>query len=649
MDLHIVGGEPTDTEREAVDGTLGPPPTGWLGGLTRTVDDLRMARGGLADVRDRRDLLLPALHAVQDRVGWISRGALNHICRRLSVPPAEAWGVVTFYHLFTTEPSAPVVVHVCDDIACRMTGAEAICEELARRGPEGGARPADSNGEPGAGPTNNALPPWAWQRSPCLGQCDRAPAALIVRAGRTPDATALTGTTTGQIVAVVSGQTAEPVTPAAAVGASGRLLRRIGRADPTSLQSYRARGGYEALARAFERGPDGVIAEVVVSQLLGRGGAAFPTGRKWDAVAKQPARPHYLVCNADESEPGTFKDRVLLEEDPFAIVEAMTIAAYATGCEEGFLYVRGEYPLARARVQQAIDHARAASLLGADVLGRGVRFDLEIRRGAGAYICGEETALFNSLEGRRGEPRSKPPFPAEVGLFGKPTVVNNVETLANVIDIVLEGGAEWARTGTSASTGTRLFCLSGHVVRPGLYEVPMGMTLGDLVKRAGGVARGRALQAILLGGAAGTFVGPDALSMRLTFEDARAAGATLGSGVVMVFDDTADIPDTLLRIARFMEDESCGQCVPCRVGTVRQVELLTRLMNGGSPAASGATRDAGRADSAMPRRSAVDLALLTELGQAMRDASICGLGQTASSAIESAVARLHVFRGGGAA
>jgi NADH-quinone oxidoreductase subunit F len=262
----------------------------------------------------------------------------------------------------------------------------------------------------------------------------------------------------------------------------------------------------------------------------------------------------------------------------------------------------------------------------------GARFDIEIRRGAGAYICGEETALFNSLEGKRGEPRSKPPFPAEVGLFGKPTVVNNVETLVNVLDIVIEGGEAWARTGTRQSTGTRLFCLSGHVANPGLYELPFGHTLGELLEMAGGVSGRRALQAVLLGGAAGTFVGPEALSMKLTFEDVRAAGATLGSGVVMVFDDSADIGDALLRIARFMEDESCGQCVPCRVGTVRQVEILERLR-----AAKDGTSGA----------AARDLVLLNELGQAMRDASICGLGQTASAAVESAVARLQVFQSQG--
>jgi NADH-quinone oxidoreductase subunit F len=617
VDLHIIGAEPSGEEREAVDRLLGPPESGWVGGARRAGRETRVSRGGFAEVKDQRDLLLPALHAVQDRVGWISRGALNYICRRLTVPPAEAWGVVTFYHLFRTEPQPHTVVHVCDDIACRLAGAEDLCQQLSASTQE------ESDG-------------WKWQRSPCLGQCDRAPAALRVAAGVAPTAETLVNIKlVSQIIeaGLKSGASDQEIPSATASAPSEKLLRRIHTGDVTGLAGYTKAGGHQALTRAVEIGPASIINEVIASNLLGRGGAAFPTGRKWEAVAREPARPHYLVCNADESEPGTFKDRVLLEQDPFAIVEAMTIAGYATGCEQGFIYIRGEYPLASERVQAAIDEARRAGFLGRDVAGHGFAFDLEVRRGAGAYICGEETALFNSLEGKRGEPRSKPPFPAQVGLFGKPTVVNNVETLANVLDIVLEGGAAWAQVGTSQSTGTRLFCLSGHVAQPGLYEVPFGITLGELLTRAGGVAEGRKLQAILLGGAAGTFVGPEALAMRLTFEDVRTAGATLGSGVVMVFDETADLRDTLLRIARFMEDESCGQCVPCRVGTVRQVELLERL------GSNGASRPATESD----------LLLLTELGQAMRDASICGLGQTASSAIESAVARLHVYRSGGPA
>ena len=333
-----------------------------------------------------------------------------------------------------------------------------------------------------------------------------------------------------------------------------------------------------------------------------------------------------MVCNADESEPGTFKDRVLMEEDPFAVIEAMTIAAFATGCEQGYIYIRGEYPLATTRLLGALAQARTAGLLGQRVMDTPFRFDIELRRGAGAYICGEETALFNSIEGFRGEPRNKPPFPVESGLFGKPTVVNNVETLVNVLDIVRDGGAAFAATGTEQSTGTKLFCVSGCAARPGVYEVPFGLTLKALIDRAGGVRDRRPLQAVLLGGAAGVFVTPEELDMPLTVEGARAAGATLGSGVVMLFDDRADLRDTTVRIAEFFRHESCGQCVPCRVGTVRQEEALHRLTTGASR---------GSADA--------EYALIDDLAQAMRDASICGLGHTASTAVQSAIRKLRVF------
>jgi len=262
------------------------------------------------------------------------------------------------------------------------------------------------------------------------------------------------------------------------------------------------------------------------------------------------------------------------------------------------------------------------------VLGAGFAFDIEIRRGAGAYICGEETALFNSIEGKRGEPRNKPPFPVQVGLFGKPTVVNNVETLVNVLDVVLRSGPSFAEAGTEQSTGTKLLCVSGHVERPGTYEVTFGATLRDVLVLSGGVSGGRSLQAVLLGGAAGSFLSPDELDVPLTFEGTRAAGTTLGSGVVLVLDDTVDLGRFLMRIAAFFRDESCGQCVPCRVGTVRQEEALARLL-AGEPR-GGADRE---------------LALIAEVGQCMRDASICGLGQTASSAVESAIGRLGVFGG----
>jgi NADH-quinone oxidoreductase subunit F len=616
MDLRLVPhAEPTDAERTALDAVLGPPTSPWEG-ATR-VD----GRGNTAatghEARGRRHLLLPALWALQERVGWISPGGLNEVCRRLTVPPADAYGVASFYALLALEQQPTRVVHVCDDVACRCRGAEELAVQLEERfGPEG-APSQDGSA--------------TWYRSPCLGRCDQAPAALLSVAGDEPLERAQAPTRAADVLALLAGGDPAPV-PLAPVPQSGdpslRLLRRVGAVDPASLDDYRAEGGYAALRRAIELGPEGVLREVKDSKLLGRGGAAFPAGVKWEAVARQPVRPHYLVCNADESEPGTFKDRVLLEGDPFALIEAMTIAAYATGCERGYVYLRGEYPEALHALEHALAEARRRGFLGADVMGEGFAFDVELRRGAGAYICGEETAIFESIEGRRGEPRNKPPFPVEEGLFGSPTVVNNVETLVNVLDVVLRSGPAFAETGTEQSTGTKLLCVSGHVERPGTYEVTFGVTLREVLELAGGVSDGRALQAVLLGGAAGSFLGPDELDVPLTFEGTRAAGTTLGSGVVLALDDTVDLARLLMRIAAFFRDESCGQCVPCRVGTVRQEEALARLL-------------AGEPRGGIER----ELALIAEVGQCMRDASICGLGQTASSAVESAIGRLGVFGG----
>jgi NADH-quinone oxidoreductase subunit F len=551
-DLKLLEAEPSDAERAAIDAVLGAP---------AQANGRRVAR---AD-RNSRHLLLPALRAAQRRVGWVSEGALGYASRRLSVPPAEAYGVASFYALLALEERPADVTHVCTDLACALKGATVGPGELA---------------------------------SPCLGLCERAPARYRTVAGEEPFEEQIPAESP-PLPQLVLSQHKEL-----------RLLRRIADGvDPASLASYVAAGGFEALARARELGPEGVIREVTESRLLGRGGAAFPTGLKWQAVHGQAAQPHYVVCNADESEPGTFKDRVLMESDPFALVEAMAIAGLATGSSRGYVYVRAEYPLAHRRLQAAID-ASVAYLEG---------FEIELRIGAGAYVCGEETALFQSIEGKRGEPRNKPPFPVEVGLFGKPTAVNNVETLFNVLEVLRIGGAAYGAIGTEGSAGTRLFCVSGCVERPGLYELPFGATLRELLELAGAAPP----KAVLLGGAAGAFVGPDQLDLPLTHEDTRAAGATLGSGVVIVYDENSELVPALLRIAEFFRDESCGQCVPCRVGTVRQEEALRRLAAG--------------------RPHADELQTLAELAQVMRDASICGLGQTAANAVASAITNLGVF------
>ena len=600
MDLKIASGKATTDERDAVDSLLGPAPE-TSQGAERDAVGLRVSHGG-ESLRELRHLLLPILHAVNDRVGFISRGAINYISQRLDVAPAEIYGVATFYALFDTNERPARQVHVCVDLACRAM----------------------------AGCTEDNLPEGSIA-SPCLGTCERAPAVLVIEAGVSPRFEVLAPATRNDIVELVAGKSAgneQPVNAGApqTPDSSLVLLTRVGIADPLSIDDYIKHYGFTALRRAFEIGPEKVLTEVTASGLVGRGGAAFPTGRKWAAVASQPVKTRYLICNADESEPGTFKDRVMLEGDPFALVESMTIAAFATGCQHGYIYLRGEYPRAMRHLENALSIARKKNYLGDNILNSGFNFEITMFKGAGAYICGEETAIFNSIEGFRGEPRNKPPFPVEVGLFGKPTVVNNVETLLNVLPIIQNTGEKYASWGSTGSKGKKLFCVSGAVKTPGVYEVTFGATLRQLIELAGGVKTGSSIQAILLGGAAGGFVGPEDLDLELTIEAARAAGTTLGSGVIMVLDQAVDMVDQLQRIAAFFRDESCGQCVPCRVGTVRQQEALARLVKSSGTASAS-----------------VDLQLLRDLGQVMRDASICGLGQTAHNAIDSALTRLKVF------
>jgi len=644
LDLHLTGALASTEERAAVDSEMGEPESSWQDG-TRQSADTRAAFQNTAFQKDGRGLrhrLLPALHAVQDRIGWISPGAVNYVALRLNVAPAEIHGVASFYGMFSLQPRPPVVAHVCDDIACLARGADRLCADLeSKLGP-----PGSPCAEGGA----------TWLRSQCLGLCERSPAALVILAGGQCHAQVLAPASldavqswllpgdarAGRASAVPDSFSIKTSIPQGAVTQNSttqngvgklRLLHRISRSSSGDLEDYLRLDGYEGLRQSLHFGPEKTLRELSASKLLGRGGAAFPTARKWEALFLQrhllqqdSAHQHYVVCNADESEPGTFKDRILMEGDPFAVLEGMTIAGFVTGARQGYIYLRGEYPLAAERMQHAIDSASKNGFLGENILGGNLQFNIEIRRGAGAYICGEETALFNSIEGYRGEPRNKPPFPTQSGLFRQPTVVNNVETLVNVPIIVREGGAAYTRLGTENSTGTRLFCLCGHVTRPGVYEIVMGVTLRQLIDLAGGVAGSGNLQAVLLGGAAGTFVSPQELDVPLTFEDTRAIGATLGSGVVMLFDDTVDLRRILLRIASFFRHETCGQCVPCRVGVVRQQETLQRLVSG-TPLGSAAQ----------------EITMLREMAQAMRDASICGLGQTAASALESALQRWSLF------
>jgi len=535
-----------------------------------------------------RSGLLPSLHAAQNIYGWIPREVASEIASELKIPLADLHGVIEFYNLFYNKPVGKKIVRVCTDPVCALKGSDQILKHFC----------AANQTNPGQTNFDKSI---TIEHSTCLGLCDLAPAATI-----------------NNMAATNLPQTGEPDTlsmPVSQVYGSHNLLtRHCAGNKSTTLIEY---GTYAALQRALLMRPDAVINEVKVSGLVGRGGAAFPTGVKLEGAYTAEGTQKYIICNADESEPGTFKDRILLAYDPHLIIEGMCIAAHAIGANKGYIFLRGEYSYLLPGLELALSEAREAGYLNN-------KFDVEIRLGAGAYICGEETALFEAIEGKRGLPRIKPPFPTTSGLFGAPTVINNVETLCN-LPVIFEIGAEaYHKIGTEKSPGSKLFCLSGDIARPGLYEIPFGHTLRELLHMAGGLINGRSLQAVLLGGAAGTFATSAQLDIRLTFEDLRKAGLSIGSGVVMVFDDTRDLRDTLKRLGQFFAHESCGKCYPCQLGTQRQKEILERIADG--------------------KIEPGDTERLKDIGWTMTDASLCGLGQTAAAAVISALDNFpHLF------
>ncbi len=394
-------------------------------------------------------------------------------------------------------------------------------------------------------------------------------------------------------------------------------LRNNGVIDPESFDEYVRYRGFEALAAVLQRGdPRWVVDEITASKLRGRGGGGFPTGRKWAMAAAAKEKTRYIICNADEGDPGAFMDRSVLESDPLNVVEGMIIGAYAIGACRGFFYVRAEYPMAIRRIQNAIDHCRQRGLLGKDILGSGFDFDIEIRLGAGAFVCGEETALIHSIEGQRGQPRIRPPFPTESGLWGKPTVINNVETLANV-PVIVNFGAEWySRIGTKASGGTKVFALAGKVQHTGLVEVPMGTTLKEIIfEIGGGVPGGRKLKAIQTGGPAGGCIPASMIDLRVDFDSLTEAGSIMGSGGMIVLDEDDCMVDIAKFFVTFSQDESCGKCTPCREGTMRMLEILDRITGG--------------------RGTVEDLDKLERLAWLVKKSSLCGLGRAAPNPVLS--------------
>lgn len=565
-----------------------------------------------------RSGLLPTLLEAQTHYGYISPAVAAEIACALGVPLADVHGVIEFYTLLYNEPVGRTVLRVCTDPACALRGGEQVLDAAC-------ALAGVNEGETSA---DGAL---TVERSPCLGHCNSGVSvnASFGRPVHHVTFTHVTPETVGDLIDGRGRTTADFWSEDYVGGDLSIVTPLCGRGRRTKLFEYEAVGGMQALRKVLSSmTPQQVIETMRRSELLGRGGAAFPTWAKWEGAAKAPGQPKYFVINADESEPGTFKDRVLLEGDPCRVLEGAIIGAYAIGASRIYIYIRGEYPLAIERVEAALQELREANYLGERILGSDFSIDVEVRSGAGAYICGEETALFESIEGKRGFPRVKPPFPTTHGLFGKPTAINNVETLAQTPYILNHGPEAFQRLGTAESTGPKLLCVSGDVVRPGLYEIGFGVTLRHLIENlAGGVVGGK-LQALLIGGAAGTFATPAQLDTPITFQGLRAAGLTLGSGAIMVFNDKRDLRDVLRRLARFFAHESCGKCYPCQLGTQRQYEILERMADGHP----------------LPG----DVIRLQDVGWTMTDASLCGLGQTAASAVLSAMKHWpELFTNGG--
>ena len=526
--------------------------------------------------------LIPALHAIQERVGWLPREELVALSREVHRPLYEIEGLISFYPHFRTTPPERIELRVCHDLSCWLRGAEdRIAEARQRYGRD---------------------PDIEFTECSCLGRCDTGPSVTV---NQTPVTLARADT----LIAAARNGSAPDV---AAVPSARRWPN-----DPYASAAEHYGVLRDVLSGA--RPPGQITAVLAESGLRGMGGAGFPTGRKWELVAAQVATPKYAICNADESEPGTFKDRQILADQPHLVLEGLLLGMLATGAEEGWVFIRHEYGPEEALVRREIERLRAAGLAGENVLGTGRRLSVEVFTSPGGYILGEESALIECMEGHRGEPRNKPPFPGVYGLHGQPTLMNSVETLAHVPVIARRGAAWWKEQGAGESAGLKFFAVSGHVERPGVYCVPMGTTARQLLDLAGGVSGGGRLGAIQPGGASSNFLGPDQLDVPLDFGSLRAAGSMLGSGALVVMAEGTDLLAAATNVLRFFRDESCGKCVPCRVGSTKAHQILAGHLAGG-----GGSRVPGGVDER-----------ITELEEVMRRTSICGLGQVALGPVAS--------------
>jgi NADH-quinone oxidoreductase F subunit len=567
--------------------------------LIKTIEEIA------ARYPQRRSALMPALHLVQrDAGGFVGPDDLAAIADLIGVPVSEAYGVQTYYSMYQRKPLGKYHLQVDTNIPAMLAGAQGIVAHLEKAlGIRVGQTTADGL--------------FTLSTVECLASCGTCPVVQVrdrYYENMTPGRT--------DILLAALREGVMPDLPATANYGSecNVLLARRGTPNATDIDVYLASGGYQALERALGMPPDSVVAEVKASNLRGRGGAGFPAGVKWGFLAQNTGKPTYLVCNADEGEPGTFKDRQIMEYDPHLLIEGMTISGYAIGAKLGFIYIRGEFAWIADILERAIQQARVRGFLGPAIKGTGVEFDIIVHLGAGAYVCGEETALIESIEGKRGNPRLKPPFPAVVGLYGSPTIVNNVETLASVPHIVQHGAPAFMRFGAANNFGPKIFGISGHVRRPGAYEYPLGTPLQALLQAAGGVV-GK-LKAIIVGGLSVPILTPqEAEGLAMDYDSCLKHGTMLGSGGIMVMNETTNIPQVALRTIRFYAHESCGQCTPCRQGSHAIAALLEGIVSG--------------------RGARADIDLVLQLCRRIKGSTLCPTGEAFAMPIEAMVTRFR--------
>jgi NADH:ubiquinone oxidoreductase subunit F (NADH-binding)/NADH:ubiquinone oxidoreductase subunit E len=543
------------------------------------------------------EALLELLTSIQYLPDGLSRENINHIARTLKLPAQHAYGVATFYSMLSTESRKKNIMRVCDGPVCWIKRSAnlggTINEELSDM-------------------TKELPPDWSLERSSCLGLCDRAPAILVNEEQAGPIANQeMNKTCQGWRGIPIDYSHPRP-------GEKRVMLANIEKIDPDDIHSYLKWDGYLGLKAALQMTPSEVISIIDSSGLQGRGGAGFPVGRKWKFVSQALKYPKYMIANADESEPLIFKDRVLMDTNPHQILEGMAIGGYACGASEGFVYIRGEYDSQAHRIENAIHQAESLGWLGENILGSGFSFHIHVHRGAGAYICGEETALIESMEGKRGEPRIRPPYPPTYGFRGSPTAVNNIESFSAIPHILKNGVDWWNSLSNYPIPGTKIYMIIGHIKRPGLFEAPFGLTLRQIIDDfGGGMLEGSTFHFALTGGAAGTLVNSSLLDIPLDYSS-HQKGISLGAGAFLICDQSISIVGFLREVLRFFALESCGKCTPCRVGTWRAYNLLCQM--------------------AEKRGSTEDLQELKNLSENMLLASFCGLGQSVPTPINSALA-----------